>query len=126
MSQDDVANIDRIIGVIEATSQERGDNKRKKEDDRVADKNSSKKNRNSTKRKRTFMYIKGKGFVPASYLEGNENNNFSTSTSTNITKQPGPVIEEYILPVSNNRYKVNKSEEEKKSESFHKTYGVHS
>ena len=109
MSQDDVANIDRIIGVIEATSQERGDNKRKKEDDRVADKNSSKKNRNSTKRKRTFMYIKGKGFVPASYLEGNENNNFSTSTSTNITKQPGPVIEEYILPVSNNRYKVNKS-----------------
>ena len=55
------------------------------------------------------MYIKGKGFVPASYLEGNENNNFSTSTSTNITKQPGPVIEEYILPVSNNRYKVNKS-----------------
>ena len=43
MSQDDVANIDRIIGVIEATSQEREDNKRKKEEDRVADKNSSNK-----------------------------------------------------------------------------------
>ena len=50
--------------------------------------------------------------MPASQLDGNENNDFSTSTSTSINIQPGTIIEEHGLPVIGNFYHISKSQDE--------------
>ena len=68
---------------------------------------------NSTKRKRTFTYVHKKGIcMHVSQVGGNENNDFSTSTSTSTNIQPGTVIEEHGLPVMNNQYHISKSQDE--------------
>ena len=46
--------------------------------------------------------------IPASQLDKNESNDFSTSTGTSITIQASPIIEERILLVNNNPYNVIK------------------
>ena len=51
------------------------------------------------KNKRTFTFVKNKGYIPASQLNRNENIHFETSTSTSTTIELIPVIEQRVLPV---------------------------
>ena len=84
-TQDEVASIDKNT---EATSKERKDNCRKKEEDRITVMKvvQNKTYRNSTRRKRTFTYVHKKGIcMHTSQLDRNESNDLSTSTSTSTT-----------------------------------------
>ena len=108
-----------VCVIIGAKIQESEEVYRKKEEDLRASKevNNNERYRNYTKRKRAFRYVQNKGaYIPTSQLDGNENNDFSTRTSTSSTTQPSHVIEEHVLPVSNNWYHVSKSQQEKKEQ----------